>query len=401
MQYEKTPDGKFFPLKQKNVDTGMGVERTTAVLNGKNSVFDIDEFKKIIDEIGKIAASKDLDCTRVVADHLRSAVFILGDKRCITPSNVDQGYVLRKLIRRAIRKGRSIGINKPFLVSLSETIINEYCDDYPELLENQGFIEKYLSLEEERFLKILNEGQKDSLKMINGLSDIWEEIELSGAKFLKASKISFDLFQSHGYPIEMFLDDLKENKELNEEIAERIREDVNKMVFSHQDVSRKGAEKRFKGGLSDDNGEVVRYHTATHLLNTALRKVLGDHVRQIGSNITSDRLRFDFPNPSKLSDENIREVEKIVNEIIDRDIPVNCRVLSQLDAIQSGATHLEGEKYPDQVKVYFIGDTLESSVSKEFCGGPHVSRTGEIGHIEIFKQDKIGDGKMRIYARFR
>ena len=201
--------------------------------------------------------------------------------------------------------------------------------------------------------------------------------------------------------MEMFVEDMKEKKNIEGSLSEKICEDVGRLISTHQTVSRKGAEKKFKGGLSDNSDDVVRYHTATHLLNKALREVLGDHVKQIGSNITPERLRFDFPNNSKLTQEEIERVQNIVNDVVDKELPVNFLVCSHEDAVSCGATHLEGEKYPDQVKVYFIGDSLESSFSKEFCGGPHVKNTKDIGHIEIYKQDKIGEGKMRIYARFK
>ena len=401
MQYEKTPEGKYIPLKQKNVDTGMGVERTTAVLNGKKSVYETDAFLEIYKRVSELSASNDEVEKRIICDHIRASTFLLGDQRCITPSNVDQGYVLRKLIRRAIRKAKKIGINEPFLVSLSKIIIDQYSNDYSELKENQNFIEKYLSLEEEKFNKILNEGQKESFKEIEKISDVNERVDVAGIKVLKAAKISFDLYQSHGYPMEMFIEDIKEKKNIDKGLSDKICEDVGRLISTHQNISKKGADRKFKGGLSDDSDEVVRYHTATHLLNKALREVLGDHVRQIGSNITPERLRFDFPNNSKLTQEEIEKVQNIVNETIDKEFPVNFNILSREDAVKCGATHLEGEKYPDQVKVYFIGDSLESSFSKEFCGGPHVKNTRDIGHIEIYKQEKIGEGKMRIYARFK
>lgn len=401
MQYEKTSDGKYIPLKQKNVDTGMGVERTTAVLNGKKSLYETDAFLEICKKVSELSSSDDEVSKRIICDHVRASTFLLGDQRCITPSNVDQGYVLRKLIRRAIRKAKKIGINEPFLLSLSKIIIDQYSKNYSELKENQNFIEKYLGLEEEKFNKILNEGQKESFKEIEKISDVNEIVNVSGIEVLRAAKISFDLYQSQGYPMEMFVEDMKEKKNIEGSLPEKICEDVGRLISTHQNVSRKGAEKKFKGGLSDDSDEVVRYHTATHLLNKALKEVLGDHIRQIGSNITPERLRFDFPNNSKLTEEEIEEVQDIVNGVVDKALPVNFQILSQGEAISCGATHLEGEKYPEQVKIYFIGDTLESSFSKEFCGGPHVKNTKDIGHIEIYKQEKIGEGKMRVYARFK
>jgi len=401
MQYEKTEDGDFISLKQKNVDTGMGVERTTAVLNGRKDVYSTDAFSDVYSEVDKMAVSRDEKAIRIICDHVRAATFILGDRRAIIPSNVDQGYVLRKIIRRAVRNGKKLGINKPFLVPLSEIIIRQYFDDYSELGENENFIEKYLGLEEEKFLKILNEGQEESLRLISASPDLNETTKVLDFEVLKISKVAFDLYQSHGYPIEMFLEDLQEKRNLESALSDRILGDVEKLISFHQDISRKGSEKKFKGGLSDHSNEVVRFHTATHILNKALKEVLGDHVTQIGSNITSERLRFDFPHKSKLTEDEIKKVEDRVNEIIDEKLPVNFVILDKKDAVQCGAAHLEGENYPDKVKVYFIGESLESGVSVEFCGGPHVRNTGEIGHIEIYKQDKIGEGKMRVYARFK
>ncbi len=401
MQYEKTSDGKFIPLKQKNVDTGMGVERTTAVLNGKDNVFDTDAFETLIGEVKKLSSKEDERSLRIVVDHLRASTFILGDQRCIAPSNSDQGYVLRRLIRRAIRHGKMLGITKPFLVSLSRIVVDKYSSDYSELKDNQGFIEKYLGLEEEKFTKTLNEGQRESLKKIENLTNLNEKIKTSGIEVLKAAKIAFNLYQSSGYPLEMFLEDLKDKRGLDKNTSDKICEDVGKLISSHQDTSRAGSEKRFKGGLSDQSEINIMYHTATHLLNAALRKVLGDHIRQIGSNITSERLRFDFPNPVKLTQDQIGDVEKIVNDVVDRKVPVNCDIMPKEEAVKRGANYLQGEQYPDQVKVYFVGSDLDSALSKEFCGGPHVSNTGDLSHIEIFKQDKIGEGKMRIYARFK
>ncbi|HOV97400.1 MAG TPA: alanine--tRNA ligase [bacterium] len=401
MQYEKVEDGVFVDLKQKNVDTGMGVERTTAVLNGKRDVYSTDAFSNIYSEINKIATSRNEKSIRIICDHVRAATFILGDRRAIIPSNLDQGYVLRKLIRRAVRNGKMIGIDTPFLVSLSDVVVDQYSGEYVELKENKDFIKKYLSLEEEKFFKILNNGQKESLELIDSVTDPEEKVKVWDLDVLKVAKMSFDLYQSHGYPIEMFLEDLEDKKNIEPELSRKIREDVNSLISFHQNVSRKGSERKFKGGLSDHSEKVIKFHTATHILNRALRDVLGDHVKQIGSNITSERIRFDFPNKEKLSEEEIKKVEEIVNDIVDKNIPVNFVILDREDAMMCGARHLEGEDYPEKVKVYFIGDSLESSVSAEFCGGPHVKNTGEIGHIEIYKQDKIGEGKMRIYARFK
>ncbi|MBU0535168.1 MAG: alanine--tRNA ligase [Patescibacteria group bacterium] len=402
MQYEKTRDGKYIQLKQRNVDTGMGVERTTAVLSKKSNVFDIKELKVLADKIRKLSKKKDEKSLRIVVDHARAATFILGDQKCIAPSNSDQGYVLRRLIRRAIRYGKLLHIEKPFLVDLSKIIVKECSTDYPELVQNQGFIEKYLRLEEEKYDKALVDGQVVALKKIEkGMGSVDKKIIVGELEVLESAKIAFDLYQSNGYPLEMFLDDLNEKVGISKELSDKICEDVSKLVTSHQTTSRAGAEKRFKGGLADQSELVVKYHTATHLLVMALREVLGDHVKQIGSNITSERLRFDFPHSDKLSEEELGKVVNLVNDVIKQNLSVSCSIMSKDDAIKSGAHYLPGEQYPDQVKVYYVGDDLNLAVSKEFCGGPHAKNTGELKEIEVYKQEKIGEGKMRVYARFR
>lgn len=379
MEYNKTIDGKYVPLNQKNVDTGMGVERTVAILSGKSSVYNTEIFGPIVKKIKDFSGKQNEKPVRVIADHIRAATFILGDQKCIPPSNVGQGYVLRKLIRRAIRYGKLLGISKPFLVDFSKVVVENHLDDYPELLENQNFIEKYLKLEEEKFSKTLEKGL--------------EEFEKISANDI-SGKDAFLLFSSFGFPLEMTVD-LAQEKGLNVD-TKGFEEEFKK----HQELSRAGSGERFKGGLADDSEVVTAYHTATHLLQVALQEVLGDHVHQVGSNITSERLRFDFTHESKLAEEKIVKVENVINKIIDQELPVSFEVLSQEEAIKAGAGYLEGEKYPDKVKVYFIGESLELAISKEFCGGPHVKNTSELKHVEIYKQKGMGEGKVRIYARF-
>jgi alanyl-tRNA synthetase len=401
MQYEKTKEGKFIQLKQRNVDTGMGVERTTAILNKKDNVYDIKELKVLIDKVKKISKKKDEKSLRIVVDHARAATFILGDQKCIAPSNSDQGYVLRRLIRRAIRHGKLLHIEKPFLVDLSKIVVKEYSNDYQELIQNQGFIEKYLKLEEEKYDKALADGQVVALKKIEKLvKNFDKKIVVGELEVFEVAKVAFDLYQSNGYPLEMFIDDLNEKVQISKDFSDKICEDVGKLVSMHQTTSRAGAEKKFKGGLADQSETVVKYHTTTHILGMALREVLGDQIRQIGSNITLERLRFDFPHSGKLSEEELGKVIKIVNDTIKKNMPVNFVILPKDEAIKSGAKFLSGEQYPDQVKVYYIGNDLDSAISKEFCGGPHAKNTGELKEMEIYKQEKIGEGKMRIYARF-
>ena len=404
MEYDKTEDVKYVPLSQKNVDTGMGVERTVTVLNGKDNVFDTEIFQPLIKKIKELASKKDKKAERIIVDHIRAATFILGDQKAIAPSNVGQGYVLRKLIRRVIRYGKILGINDPFLVDLSNVVINQMSEDYPELLDNKDFIEKYLKLEEEKFGKILLQGKAASEKEIqekNLKININEHVNISeGVSVTLSSVPAFDLYQSHGYPPEMFIEDLKEEADITQEKAEEISRDVETQLKIHSDKSRTESGETFKGGLADHSETVTAYHTTTHLIQMALQKILGDHVHQVGSNITAERLRFDFTNDSKLNEEQVKEVEKIVNDAVDQKIPVNFVVIPQEEAKELGCGYLEGEKYPDKVKVYFIGKDLESAISKEFCGGPHITNTSELKHIEIFKQKGMGEGKTRIYAHF-
>ncbi|MFC1625188.1 alanine--tRNA ligase [Patescibacteria group bacterium] len=379
MEYNKTIDGKYIPLSQRNVDTGMGVERTVTVLNGKDNVFDTKIFQPLIEKIKELASKEDKKAERIIADHIRAATFILGDQKAVAPSNVGQGYVLRKLIRRVIRFGKILGINDPFLVELSSVVIDQMSDDYPELLDNKDFIEKYLRLEEEKFGKTLEKGL--------------EEFEKIATKDI-SGKDAFLLFSSFGFPLEM-TEELAKEKGINVDTV-GFEEEFSK----HQEVSKAGSDQKFKGGLADHSEAVTAYHTTTHLLQMALQKVLGDHVHQVGSNITSERLRFDFTHESKLNEEEVKGVEKIINGAVDQKIPVQFEVLPLEKAKEIGCGYLEGEKYPDKVKVYFIGDSLESAISKEFCGGPHVTNTSELKHIEIFKQKGMGEGKSRIYAHF-
>jgi len=316
---------------------------------------------------------------RIIADHIRAATFILGDQKAIAPSNVGQGYVLRKLIRRAIRYGKLLGIEKSFLVDLSKVVVDQMSEDYPELLDNKDFIEKYLRLEEEKFGKTLEKGLEQFEKISSD--------DISG-------KDAFLLFSSFGFPLEMTVG-LGKEKGINVD-TKGFEEEMEK----HKKLSRAGSGEVFKGGLADHSEDVTAYHTTTHLLQMALQEVLGDHVHQVGSNITSERLRFDFTHSSKLNEEEVKKVEGVINKIVDQELPVSFEVLPQEKAKEMGCGYLEGEKYPDKVKVYFIGESLESAISKEFCGGPHVKNTSELKHIKIYKQKGMGEGKTRIYAKF-
>jgi alanyl-tRNA synthetase len=376
MQYNKTADGRYELLKQKNVDTGMGVEHTVAVLQGKGSVYEIETFSPIVGRIKEIVKIKTLDekqerSIRIITDHVRAAVFILGEN--IVPSNVDQGYVLRRLIRRAIRHGKLLGMES--LDDLATIVITLNEKDYPELKKNKEFILDEFCKEEQKFRNTLTRGLKK-----------FEEI----AKHAKRidGKNAFLLFQSFGFPIEM-------TKELCKEIGIEVDEKGFEEEFKkHQQLSRGGAEKRFKGGLSDASEQTTRLHTATHLLNEALRRVLKKKdIIQKGSNITPERLRFDFNFERKLTEKEIEDVEKLVNEQIKKSLPVTRKEMTIEEAKKLGAQAVFEHKYGERVSVYFIGD-----FSIEICGGPHVSNTKELGKFKIIKEESIAAGMRRIKA---
>jgi len=378
MQYNKTSEGRYEPLKQKNVDTGMGVERTIAMLQGKKSVFEIEAFASIIAEIKKLASikeysEKELKSLRIIADHLRAAVFILGDENSIVPSNLDQGYILRRFIRRAIRHGKLIGIDNDICTMIAKIVIKMNQESWPELKKKEHFILDELNKEEERFRATLEKGLKK-----------FEQIatkDLSGQD-------AFLLFQSFGFPIEI-------TQELAKEKGHNIDIDAFSREFEkHQDISRKGAEQRFKGGLADSSEGTTRLHTATHLLNQALREVLGKKdIFQKGSNITTERLRFDFNFDRKLTNEELQKVEDWVNERINEKLDVVREEMTVEEAKKKGAQGVFEHKYGEKVFVYTIGKK-----SIEICGGPHVKNTSELVHFKIKKEESSAAGVRRIKA---
>lgn len=381
MEYHKTKDGDYTFLKQKNVDTGMGVERTLAVLNGLEDNYMTFIFKPMITEIEKITGKKYIGenkrVMRIIADHLRTAVFILGDERSIRPSNVGQGYVLRRLIRRVVRYGRILGMEKNFTMHIAKVILPVY-PDYQELSRNHIFIYSALEEEENRFRMTLEKG----LKKFNEIAV--DEI-ITG-------KEAFLLFQSYGFPIEM-------TQELAEEKGVKVDlEEYNEEFKRHQDLSRTASAGVFKSGLADDSEAVRKLHTATHLLNEALRRALGDEVRQRGSNITAQRLRFDFNCPRKLKNEEIKKVEDLVNLKIKEGLDVVREEIPLQDALKSGAQAEFGAKYPELVSVYTVLDRKEKRgwFSREICTGPHVSNTKEIGKFRIVKEESSSAGVRRI-----
>ncbi len=376
LEYDKKADGSFKTLKQKTVDTGMGVERAAAMLQGKKIVYDTEMFAPIIGKIKDNAKNQNKKSIEIIADHLKASTFILAEK--ITPSNLDQGYILRRLIRKSIRHFRLLGIEKEnFTSEIAKIVIQTYKDSYSELNENKSFILDELKKEEEKFKRTLETGLREFNKLAKG-----EKI---------TGKQAFILFSSYGFPIEM-----------TEELAKEKNIELNKKEFEkefekHQELSRKGAEKRFKGGLSDSSEQSKKLHTATHLLNAALRIVLkNNNIIQKGSNITSERLRFDFNFDRKLTKEELKQIEDLVNEKIKESIPVKKEEMTLEEAKKRDAQGVFEDKYKQKVSVYTIGD-----FSVEICGGPHVNNTNELGNFKIKKEESSAAGIRRIKAVFK
>ncbi len=382
MQYNKTADGKFEPLAQQNVDTGMGLDRTICTLQGKKSVYDTDVFMGVLAKIAELSGknySDDPETTRafrIIADHVRCATFILGDEKGVTPSNVDQGYVLRRLIRRAVRYALRLGIPEQSLQHIAKVVIAQYKDVYPEIGRNEARIITELNLEEERFSRTIRQGLKEFEKL---------QQRLTGKVIDGVS--AFHLYDTFGFPIEFTLELAHEN---GLEVDTKGFEEAFK---KHQEVSGAGAEQRFKGGLADNGEATAKLHTATHLLHAALRKVLGDEVAQKGSNITAERLRFDFSFSRKVEDDELKEVGRLVNEAIDAAVDITCEETSVEDAKAKGAIGLFESKYGSVVKMYTMGN-----FSREICGGPHAGNTGDLGRFEIQKEQSSSAGVRRIKA---
>ena len=372
MEYNKTADGEYKPLDQKNVDTGMGLERTLAVLNNLDDDYKTELFINLINKIEELSGKKYEESKgitrsmRIIADHIKAVTFIIGDDKGIVPSNVDQGYVVRRLIRRAVRYGRQLEIkDELWTKQIAEIVIEDYKEVYSELEKNKEFILNNLDEEEQKFKKTLERGLRE---------------------FEKGTD-AFILFSTYGFPIEM-------TQELAKEKGEEI--DVkkfNEQMKKHQELSRTASAGKFKSGLADTSEETKKLHTAAHLLLASLRKVLGDHVVQKGSNITAERLRFDFSHSEKMTDEQKEEVEKLVNEVIKKDLEVKCEEMPLDEAKKQGAMGVFESKYGEKVRVYTI-----DNVSKEICAGPHVEQTGELGHFRIIKEQSSSAGIRRIKA---
>ena len=399
MQYNRIGDTEYIPATQRNVDTGFGVERCLVVLNGEKSVYVASEsFVKALELLETLSNKKYNDdgdeytrSFRIICDHLRASTFILGDEKGAVPSNVGQGYILRRLIRRAIRHIRMLGVSSGHLGEVAKTYIDYFGTDYPELKENEQKIIVELNKEEEKFLKTIEAGTKEFEKVVNGINrknqfmkmtnpDYKEETEIGG-------KAAFRLFDTFGFPLEMTI-------EMATEIGFTV--DVagyDEAFKAHQELARTTSAGAFKGGLADDSIECTRYHTSAHLLLAGLRKIFGDTVHQKGSNITQERLRFDVSLDRKLTDEEVAELEKFINDAIKAEIPVTREVMPLQQAFDSGALGDFGAKYGDEVSVYTIGN-----ISKEICGGPHVTNTKELGTFKISKQEAVSAGVRRFKA---
>ena len=440
MQYNKQKDGSFIPLTQKNVDTGMGLERTICVLNGKKSVYETDAFTGILAKIEELCGKKytpddeNTRAFRIVADHMRTSTFIIGDPRGIGPSNVGQGYILRRLIRRAVRYGMGLGLQEGFTAEIAKVIIDQYKAVYPELEQNKVFVLEQLTLEEGRFARTLKQGEKEFDKVMNNLRRTREAMEkiladdtlaaaeeavkthvlrpqpdmVSAIEAVKAGDLAkvkaecqrihdslnvidgrsaFKLYDTYGFPIEI-------TKELAAENGLTVDEaDFAKRFEQHQATSRSGAEQIFKGGLADHSEQTTCLHTATHLLQAALRKVLGDEVHQKGSNITAERLRFDFTFGRKVTPEELAQVEALVNEAIAAKVPITMEEMTVSEAKAQGAMGLFESKYGEVVRVYTMGP-----YSKEICGGPHANNTGDLVSFKIIKEEASSAGVRRIKA---
>ena len=381
MQYNKKSDGSIEELPHKNVDTGMGVERTTAILEGVNDNYASSIWTPIIEELENISGKSyrgNEESMRIIADHIRTAVFISADYAMIKPSNTDQGYILRRLIRRAIRHAKklNIPIESNWEERLALKIIDLYSQYYKELIDNKDVVLEVLATEKKKFNRTLEKGLREFEKIIGHLSDKTLDKDLA-----------FKLYDTYGFPIELTV-------ELAKEQGISVDTEGFKEKFkAHQELSRAGSAHKFKGGLAGDSEIETRYHTATHLLNAALKEVIGPSVHQLGSNITVERMRFDFPCDHKLTDEEKEKVETLVNNWIAAAYPVKKEEMSKEEAVASGAECMFLERYPDIVTVYSIGD-----VSKELCGGPHVKNTSELGHFKIIKEESSSAGVRRIKA---
>ena len=377
MEFYKDENGKYTKLKQKNVDTGLGIERMTMILEGKETPFETELFSHIMDKLVELQKVDNISSRRIIAEHLRSSMMIIADGG--RPSNIDRGYILRRLIRRMIRHMNKLEISLDELSTLIELNVENLKEMYPELENKKEIIKNVILEEKDKFVKTLTKGEKEFEKEI-------AEIRKQGKEVVDG-KIVFRLYDTYGFPPEV-------TEELAQENGMKIdKEEFNKLFKEHQEKSRAGSEQKFKGGLASTGEMETKYHTATHLLNAALKQVLGQHVHQKGSNITAERMRFDFSHPSKMTDEEKQKTEDLVNKWIKDAIPVEHMEMKKEEAIKMGAEAMFIEKYGDIVSVYKIGD-----FSLELCGGPHVHNTSELGHFKIKKEESSSSGVRRIKA---
>ncbi len=377
MEFFKDKNGTYTKLKQKNVDTGLGLERMAMLLQGKETPFEIEMFAPVMKKLEELQKNDNIQSRRIVAEHLRSSIMIINDGG--RPSNVERGYILRRLLRRMTRHLNKLEIDLSLLSEIIDISIDSIQELYPELNSSRETIKNVILEEKDKFMKTLQNGEREFEKVVNRM--------LQRNEKLIDTAVVFNLYETYGFPPEMTVE------LANEKGLEVNMNEFDKLFKEHQDKSRLGSEQKFKGGLADQSEKSIMYHTATHLLHKALKTVLGDHVNQKGSNITEERLRFDFSHPQKVTKEELDEVEKIVNEQIARDLTVVCEEMSLEEAKASGAIGLFENKYGEKVKVYTIGD-----FSKEICGGPHVTNTAKLGHFKIKKEEASSAGVRRIKA---
>lgn len=407
MQYQKTESG-WQELKNKNVDFGGGLERVLMVLSNQNSIFKTDLFARAISQIEILSGKKYEDNKRafeVIADHLKAATFIVGDDRGVPPSNTDQGYVVRRLLRRAIRYGRQLGITQEkWLKEIALIFINDYAEAYPELSNNKDFIFNEFNKEEEKFNRTLEKGLLEFNKhFARKQKDDGSFYDSEDAKIQLLEESAFNLYQNFGFPLEMIIEEAKNRGlEVNEDL---LKDKFLQELQKHQELSRTASAGKFKGGLADHSEETTKLHTAAHLLLAALRQVLGEQIVQKGSNITAERLRFDFSYPEKMTPMQISEVEGLVNAAIAKELEVACEEVSLTEARSTGATGVFDSKYGDAVKVYTIGrengqrhSFWEDIFSREICGGPHVKNLRSLGKFKITKEEASSAGVRRIKA---
>ena len=377
MEYFKSKDGKYSKLAQRNVDTGLGLERMTMLLQGKETPFDTELFKPVMDKLSELQKVDNIESRRIIAEHLRSSMMVISDGG--RPSNVDRGYILRRLIRRMVRHMNKLQINLDEISTLIDINVENLKEMYPDLVKNQDLIKNVIIEEKNKFVKTLAHGEKEFEKEMNKAKE-QGKTKIDG-------KVVFKLYDTYGFPPEVTSELAQENN-MTVDMKE-----FDELFKAHQEKSRMGSEQKFKGGLAEQNDTTIAYHTATHLLNAALKVVLGPETHQRGSNITIDRMRFDFNCDHKMTDEEKKQTEDLVNKWIQDAIPVTVEEMKKDEAVKSGAECMFIEKYPDVVTVYTIGD-----VSKELCGGPHVKNTSELGKFKIKKEEASSAGVRRIKA---